>query len=176
MAKKYFFIDTPGGRIKADAGPAGGGGEVHVILPVDVEINDNTTLQDVTGLRFTAAANTAYRFVMYAVVVTSANGTGYKLGLTGPASPTFWSVEARLGNGTGGGSQPGMGNSLIGYGEIGSNANGSVVGTNCIAAGVFHCGATGGDVQFQTQVEPGGTGGVIFKAGSRIVYTPTAAS
>lgn len=165
MAKKYLFINA--GRAGADDGPRG----PEVVLGTDVTINDNTTLQDITGLLFPVEANASYFFAVFGVIVTSAAGAGYEFGITGPASPTFWEVEGRAFNATAGANTPGMLNSVSGaYGTICANANGSVVGTQVVASGVFRNGANAGNVQFTAKVETSVTGSVTFKAGSTLVY------
>lgn len=163
--------------IRGPAGTGGSGsGAKHGAISTDVEINDNTTLQTITGLAFAVEANKSYFFALLAPVVTSAAGAGYEFGITGPAAPTFWSVEGRAFNGTSGANSPGMLNSISGaYGAICSNANGSVVGTQVVASGVFRNGANAGTVQFTGKVETGVTGSVIFKAHGRVIFFETTA-
>lgn len=152
----------------------GAGGAKHAIVSSDVAITDNATLQNITGLSFSVAANTSYSFYVIAVVVTSASGTGHEFGITGPSSPTFWATEARAFNATAGANSPGMLNSVSGaYGAIASNANGSVVGTQVVGSGVFHNGANAGTVQFTAKVETAVTGTITFKQGSRVIYWET---
>jgi len=152
----------------------GGAGATHVILGSDVTITDNAALQNITGLAFSASANTNYAFYVIGVVVTSAAGAGYEFGITGPTSPTFWAAEARAFNGTAGANSPGMLNSVSGaYGTIALNANGSVTGTQVVGSGVFQNGANSGNVQFTAKVETAVVGSVTFKAGTRIIYWQT---
>ena len=151
---------------------AGGGVGPAAKLTVDVTINDNMTLQDITGLAVNLAANTDYRFELHGVVVTSANGTGYELGVTGPASPDFLSLEGRIYNGSGGGNSAGIRNHLTGYGQIAANANGGTVGVTAMVYGSIRTGAAGGLLQFTSKVETSVTGSVTWKSGSRIFLSP----
>jgi hypothetical protein len=158
------------------ATPSGGSSSAtHVILGSDVTITDNATLQNITGLSFSVSANTNYSFYVIGVIVTSAGGTGYEFGITGPSSPTFWATEARAFNATAGANTPGMLNSVSGaYGSIASAANGSVVGTQVVGSGVFQNGSNAGTLQFTAKVETAVSGSITFKAGSRIIYWQTA--
>lgn len=82
-------------------GVAGDPGWTFAKITADVS-NSTVTLADVTGLSFTAAANTDYDFEFLVPFTSSALTTGLALALNGPGTPTLLAVriEVPIGAGT----------------------------------------------------------------------------
>jgi hypothetical protein len=125
--------------------------------------------QDITGLSFTAAANTDYLIRLNFSVTTSATSTGYEIGLNGPASPTnYFSIVSLWNSATAETATITDSNS---YGSIGSNVNaGGATARPAIGTILFRNGANSGTVQIQGKVENSVVGTVTFKANSFITW------
>ena len=147
----------------------GGGGATYEQVASDVAITNNSVFQDITGLSFTAAANTDYLIRLNFSVTTSATSTGYEIGLNGPASPTnYFSIVSLWNSATAESATITDSNS---YGSIGSNANsGGATARPAIGTILFRNGANSGTVQIQGKVETAVVGTVTFKANSFITW------
>ena len=142
----------------------GGGGVTYKQVQSQVDITDNATLQNITGLSFTAAANTSYKITFHLFVSASATSTGYEVGITGPASPTGYASIATLWNSAT--AETGTITNSTSYGSIGSNGNsGGSTARPCEGTILFHNGSNSGTVQLQGKVETGVSGTVSFKTG-----------
>jgi hypothetical protein len=147
----------------------GGGGATYEQVASDVAITNNSVFQDITGMSFTAAANTAYLIRINFSVTTSATSTGYEIGLNGPASPTnYFSIVSLWNSAT---AESATITDSTSYGSIGSNANaGGATARPAIGTILFRNGSNSGTVQIQGKVETGVTGTVTFKANSFITW------
>ncbi len=148
----------------------GGASVIYERVTSDVAITDNTTPQDITGLSFSLAANTAYRVDFLLSVTTSAATTGYDIVLTGPASPTLVIGTASCHT-----SSTALINTLLNgsaFGTLATNINGPA-STERPAYGSIYIvnGANAGTLQFQGKVETSVSGTVTFKAGSAASIT-----
>jgi hypothetical protein len=147
----------------------GGGGATYEQVASDVAITNNSVFQDITGLSFTAAANTAYLIRINFSVTTSATSTGYEIGLNGPASPTGYFSIVSLWNSAV--AETATITDSTSYGSIGSNVNaGGATARPAIGTILFRNGSNSGTVQLQGKVETGVTGTVTFKANSFITW------
>jgi hypothetical protein len=157
-------IDTDGGLLYGT--PTGGTGANYVELTGDFSTSDNTTLQDITGLSFSMAANTAYLIQAYLIYTTTASATGSELGATGPASPTRVNLRGFIAN-TATAESSGV---ATAYGSIIANNSGSSSDRPSRVIGFIRNGANSGTFQLQTKVETGISGTVTIKTGSVLTY------
>jgi hypothetical protein len=158
--RKFDIGDLPGGS---------GGSLKYAQLGANVDITDNATLQSITGLSFSAAANTSYRIRFHMAVSASATSTGYEVGITGPASPTGYFAIVSLWN-TATAETATITNSTS-YGSIGTNNNsGGGTARPCEGIILFHNGANAGTVQLQGKVESAVSGTVTFETGSFMTW------
>jgi hypothetical protein len=147
----------------------GGGGATYEQVASDVAITNNSVFQDITGMSFTAAANTDYLIRINFSVTTSATSTGYEIGLNGPASPTGYFSIVSLWNSAV--AETATITDSTSYGSIGSNVNaGGATARPAIGTILFRNGSNSGTVQIQGKVETGATGTVTFKANSFITW------
>jgi hypothetical protein len=160
-------LSISGTTLSATGG--GGGGATYEQVASDVAITNNSVFQDITGLSFTAAANTDYLIRLNFSVTTSATSTGYEIGLNGPASPTnYFSIVSLWNSATAESATITDSNS---YGSIGSNVNaGGATARPAIGTILFRNGANSGTVQIQGKVENSVVGTVTFKANSFITW------
>lgn len=149
---------------------AGGGSTLqYAQLGSNVNITDNATFQNITGLSFSAAANTSYRIRFHMAVSTSATSTGYEVGINGPASPTGYFAIVSLWN-SATAETASITNSTT-YGSIGSNANaGGGTARPCEGIILFHNGANAGTFNLQGKVETAVSGTVTFETGSFMTW------
>lgn len=150
---------------------AGGGGSTlqYAQIGSNVNITDNATFQNITGLSFSAAANTSYRIRFHMAVSTSATSTGYEVGINGPASPTGYFAIVSLWN-SATAETASITNSTT-YGSIGSNANsGGGTARPCEGIILFHNGANAGTFNLQGKVETAVSGTVTFETGSFMTW------
>jgi hypothetical protein len=147
----------------------GGGGATYEQVASDVAITNNSVFQDITGMSFTAAANTDYLIRINFSVTTSATSTGYEIGLNGPASPTnYFSLVSLWNSAT---AESITITDSTSYGSIGSNVNaGGATARPAIGTILLRNGSNSGTVQLQGKVETGVTGTVTFKANSFITW------
>jgi hypothetical protein len=147
----------------------GGGGATYEQVASDVAITNNSVFQDITGMSFTAAANTAYLIRINFSVTTSATSTGYEIGLNGPASPTnYFSLVSLWNSAT---AESITITDSTSYGSIGSNVNaGGATARPAIGTILFRNGSNSGTVQLQGKVETAVVGTVTFKANSFITW------
>jgi hypothetical protein len=147
----------------------GGGGATYEQVASDVAITNNSVFQDITGMSFTAAANTDYLIRINFSVTTSATSTGYEIGLNGPASPTnYFSLVSLWNSAT---AESITITDSTSYGSIGSNVNaGGATARPAIGTILFRNGSTSGTVQLQGKVETAVVGTVTFKANSFITW------
>lgn len=153
------------GRVTA----ASSGGSKYAHLTGNVAITDNATLQNITGLSFSMAANTAYRIRFHLAVSTSATATGYEVGITGPTSPTGYFSIAYVSNSATAETST-ITNSTT-YGSIAANVNaGGATARPCEGTILFRNGANAGTFQLQGKVENAVSGTVTFETGSFITW------
>ena len=155
-------LSLSGTTLSATGGGGGGGGMSYAYLASDVATTDNSTLQDITGLSFAVAANTAYHFEGLVILVTSATATGSQFGWTFPASPTLSVAVVNIHDTP---ASPDASTTTT-TGLISSNASGRATEQPVYIAGTFVNGSNAGTVQFTFKVETGITGTVTAKAGS----------
>jgi hypothetical protein len=159
-------LSLSGTTLSATGG--GGAGMKYARLTGNVAVTDNTTLQDITGMSFAVAANTAYDFRAEIILLTSATGTGSHIGWTFPASPTLSVANARIYNtGTSGSHTAGV---TPATGEIIANASGRTENQIVEVWGTFINGSNAGTVQLTMKVETGVSGTVTAIAGSVIKW------
>lgn len=148
---------------------AGSSGLQYEQLGSNVDITDNATFQNITGLSFSAAANTAYRIRFHMAVSTSATSTGYEIGINGPASPTGYFAIVSLWNSAT--AETASITNSTSYGSIGANANsGGGTARPCEGIILFRNGANAGTVNLQGKVETAVSGTVTFETGSFMTW------
>lgn len=149
----------------------GGSGSAlqYAQLGSNVAITDNAAFQNITGLSFSAAANTSYRIRFHFAVGTSAASTGYEIGITGPSTPTgYFSIVTQWS--TVAAEQATITKSTT-YGSIGSNVNaGGATARPAEGVILFHNGANAGTFQLQGKVETAVSGTVTFETGSFMTW------
>lgn len=155
--------------VKWAAATGGGSTLQYAQLGSNVSITDNATFQNVTGLSFSAAANTSYRIRFHMAVSTSATSTGYEVGINGPASPTGYFAIAYVSNSATAEIST-ITNSTT-YGSIAANVNaGGATARPCEGTILFRNGANAGTFQLQGKVESAVVGTVTFEAGSFMTW------
>lgn len=165
-AGKYLDAD---GTWTVPAGGGGGSTLQYTQLGSQVDITDNATLQSITGLSFSMAANTSYRIRFHMAVSASATSTGYEVGITGPASPTGYFAIVSLWNSAT--AETATVTNSTSYGSIGANANsGGGTARPCEGIILFHNGANAGTFQLQGKVENAVSGTVSFEVGSFMTW------
>lgn len=122
---------------------------------------------NLTDLVYPVAANVDYAFTCSLVYNSAAVGTGIRLGVTVPASPTYISYFANIGGASAnnlGAEYDGVGSSSGALIQSGSVA---AINTDYIAnlTGVLNNGATAGNIQIRGGSGTAGTN-VVFRAGS----------
>jgi hypothetical protein len=153
----------------ADLGGGGGSALRYAQLSSGVAITDNATFQNITGLSFSAAANTSYRIRFHMAVSASATSAGYEVGITGPASPTGYFAIVSLWNSAT--AETATITRSASYGSIGANANsGGGTARPCEGSILFHNGANAGTVQLQGKVENSVVGTVTFEDDSFMTW------
>lgn len=128
----------------------------------DQTITSSTTLVNDTQLFFTAAANTTYAVqCVYSLSMTS--GIGFKVGITGPASPTRVRATSFITGGT-----FTQGGEITAYGTIVSNTTGgpSFVYISMIIIN----GPTAGTVTMQIAQAASSASSTVFEQGSYLQY------
>jgi hypothetical protein len=145
----------------------GGGGFTGVELTTDWSTTNNSTLQDITGLSFSMAADTNYLIEAYLIYTTTASATGSEFGVSGPASPTRINLQGYSANTATAESN----NVVTAFGSIIANANGSTANRPARIVGVVRNGAFPGTFQLQGKVETGISGTLTVKTGSVLAYT-----
>lgn len=149
--------------------PSSGSTLQYAQLGSGVAITDNATFQNITGLSFSAAANTSYRIRFHMAVSTTATSTGYEVGITGPASPTGYFAIVSLWNSAT--AETATITRSTSYGSIGANANsGGGTARPCEGVILFHNGANAGTVQLQGKVETSVVGTVTFEDDSFMTW------
>lgn len=145
----------------------GAGGFTGVELTSDWSTTDNTTLQSITGLSFSMAANTNYLIEAYLIYTTTASATGSEFGASGPTSPTRVNLQGYSANTAAAESN----NVVTAFGSIIANANGSTSNRPARIVGVVRNGANSGTFQLQGKVETAVSGTLTVKTGSVLAYT-----
>lgn len=160
-------IDTDGGLLFGTPSGGGGSNPPAVELSSDWTTTDNSTLQNITGLSFSMAANTSYLIQAYLIYTTSASGTGSEFGVSGPASPTRVNLQGFSST-----SASAEANAVVSaFGSVIANANGSTADRPARIIGVVRNGANSGTFQLQGKLETGISGTLTVKTGSALVYT-----
>lgn len=149
------------------ATPSGGSGASAVELSSDWTTTNNSTLQDITGLSFSMAANTSYLIECFIVYTTTATATGMDIGTSGPASPTRVNLQGFSAN-TASAESNGV---ATAFGSIVVNASGSTSDRPARVAGVVRNGSNAGTFQLQGKVETGISGTLTIKTGSVLTYS-----
>lgn len=159
-------IDTDGSLLFGT--PSGGGAGVSgVELSSDWSTTDNSTLQNITGLSFSMAANTSYLIQAYVIYTTSASATGSEIGASGPASPTRVNLQGYIAN-----TAAAESNAVVSaFGSIIANANGSTSDRPARIMGIVRNGSNSGTFQLQAKVETGISGTLTIKTGTALAYT-----
>jgi hypothetical protein len=160
-------IDTDGSLLYGT--PSGGGGSSisAVELSSDWTTTNNSSLQDITGLSFSMAANTSYLVQAYVIYTTSASATGSEIGASGPASPTRVNLQGYTAN-----TAAAESNAVVSaFGTIIANANGSTSDRPARVMGIVRNGANAGTFQLQAKVETGISGTLTIKTGTALAYT-----
>jgi hypothetical protein len=147
--------------------------ETFVNLPSDIS-NSTITLTDVTGLSFTAEANTSYVVRLYGFATFASAVTGIGLALNAPndATVVMGRVTNQIGAQTLSSMQQVQNNAIAGTTAInGSGTSGNPAATiSTYIEGVWLVTVvTGGTVQMRLRSEVG-TSNVTLKAGSKMSY------
>jgi hypothetical protein len=147
--------------------------ETFVSLPSDIS-NSTITLTDVTGLSFTAEANTSYvvRLYGFATFASAVTGIGLALNVPNDASVISGRVTNQIGSQTLSSMQQVQDDAIAGTtgtNGIGTSGNPAPVITTYIDGVWIVTTATGGTVQLRLRSELA-TNNVTVKAGSRISY------
>jgi hypothetical protein len=147
--------------------------ETFVSLPSDIS-NSTITLTDVTGLSFTAEANTSYvvRLYGFATFASAVTGIGLALDVPNDASVVTGRVTNQIGSQTLSSMQQVQDNAIAGTtgtNGIGTSGNPAPAITTYIDGVWIVTTATGGTVQLRLRSELAASN-VTVKAGSRISY------
>ena len=136
-----------------------------VFRVTDSSITSNTTLASDSVLKFAMLANTAYDFEAWLLLDIDAD-SGWKLGTTGPASPTEVFIYAYYedDNGTN------RSSSQTSYAQLDSNTPGADRNGGIRIKGLIRNGANAGDFALQFAQATSHATAFVIKRGSRLSY------
>ena len=137
----------------------------NAVRATDSSITSNTTLASDSTLKFAMLANTAYDFEAWLLLDIDAD-SGWKLGTTGPASPTEVFIYAYYedDNGTN------RSSSQTSYAQLDSNTPGADRNGGIRIKGLIRNGANAGDFALQFAQATSHATAFVIKRGSRLSY------
>jgi len=131
--------------------------------------NSTTTLANVTGLSFSAAASTTYMFSVAGLFDSAAATTGIAVSATGPTSPTAYSLTCSILSAA---------DTFTTFSEVAYGGNGPTATTIAqdvdypfFCTGILVNGANAGTVQIQFKSEVGASQ-VAIRPGTTLKYKP----